>query len=87
MKKKQENIQYTIRSIPTEVNEAVRAYSVREGCSLNQAAIEALRKGSGASDEPTIHHDLDFMAGSWIKDEKCEQALDEFNRIDKEMWK
>lgn len=87
MEKRHENIQYTIRSIPPEVNEAVRAYSVREGCSLNQAVLDALRKGSGASNEPLIHHDLDFMAGTWIKDAMCEKALEEFDRIDEEMWK
>jgi len=87
MKKKQGNIQYTIRAVPTIVNEAVRAYSVREGCSLNQAVLDALRKGTGASDKPVVHHDLDFMAGSWVADEKCDQALAEFDRIDEGMWK
>ncbi|RKX44758.1 MAG: hypothetical protein DRP64_05905 [Verrucomicrobia bacterium] len=87
MKKKQGKIQYTIRAVPTMVNEAVRAYSVREGCSLNQAVLDALRKGAGASDRPVIHHDLDFMAGSWVADEKCDQALAEFDRIDEGMWK
>lgn len=87
MKKKQDTIQYTIRSVPQEVNDAVRAYSVREGCSLNQAVLEALRKGSGASDKPVMHHDLDFMSGTWINDAKCEKTLKEFDRIDEEMWK
>ncbi|MBN2685149.1 MAG: hypothetical protein JXR40_07705 [Pontiellaceae bacterium] len=86
MRKKQDKIQYTIRSIPPEVNEAVRAYSAREGCSLNQAVLDVLRKGSGASDEPVIHHDLDFMTGTWIQDEKCDEVLKNFDRIDEEMW-
>lgn len=86
MKKKQDKIQYTIRSIPSEVNEAVRAYSVREGCSLNQAVLDVLRKGSGASDQPVTHHDLDFMAGTWVQDETCEETLKKFDRIDEEMW-
>ncbi|VGO20121.1 hypothetical protein [Pontiella sulfatireligans] len=82
---KKESIQYTIRSIPSEVNEAVREYAVREGCSLNQAVIETLKKGSGTSDQK--HHDLDFMAGSWVSDPSCEAALEEFNRIDEDLWK
>ena len=85
--KKKTHIQYTIRAVPTVVNEAVRAYSAREGCSLNQAVLDALRKGAGTADQPVVHHDLDFMAGSWVADEKCEQALAEFDRIDKGMWK
>jgi hypothetical protein len=87
MKKKQDNIQYTIRSIPPDVNEAVRAYSVREGCSLNQAVLEALRKGSGATDKPIVYHDLDFMSDTWIRDAECEKALEEFDRVDAELWK
>jgi hypothetical protein len=87
MKKRQNKIQYTIRSIPQEVNEAIRAYSAREGCSLNQAVLNVLRKGSGASDDPVIHHDLDFMAGTWIQDEKCDETLAKFDHIDEEMWK
>ena len=85
--KKKETIQYTIRSVPMEVNEAVREYSVREGCSLNQAVLDALRKGSGSGDEKVVHHDLDFMAGTWISDEECDAALEQFNRIDEDMWK
>ena len=82
MKKKE-----AIRSVPVEVNEAVREYSVREDCPLNQAVLDAPRKGSGAGTEKIVHHDLDFMAGTWISDEECEAALEQFNRIDEEMWK
>lgn len=85
--KKKDSVQYTIRSVPSEVNEAVREYAARERCSLNQAVLEVLRKGSGKADEKVIHHDLDFMAGTWISDEKCEKALAEFDRIDEDMWK
>ena len=85
MKKK--SVQYTIRQIPLEVNEAVRAYSVREGCSLNKAVVETLRKGSGVSDEPVVHHDLDFMAGTWIADAQCDAALAEFDRVDEGLWR
>lgn len=86
MKEKKDSIQYTIRSIPQKVNDAIRAYSEREGCSLNQAVLNALSKGAGTSDQPVIHHDLDFMAGTWIRDEHCDRALEEFDRIDEEMW-
>ncbi len=85
--KKKEKIQYTIRSVPEDVDEALRKDCVREGCSLNYAVVEALRKGSGASDKPHVSHDLDFLAGTWVKDDACDQALAEFDRIDGEMWK
>jgi len=84
---KKKPIQYTIRQIPLEVNKAVRAYSAREGCSLNKAVLETLRKGSGVSDEQVIHHDLDFMAGTWVADAPCDQALEEFDRVDQGLWR
>ncbi len=84
--KKKISIQYTIRAVPSEVNEAVRAYSIREGCSVNQTVLNALSKGIGTAEKPVIHHDLDFMASSWIADEKCDQALAEFDRIDEGLW-
>ena len=85
--KKKNSIQYTIRQIPFEVNEAVREYSVREGCSLNQAVLQVLRKGSGLADERVVHHDLDFMANTWVADKKCAEALRGFDRIDEGLWK
>jgi len=85
--KKKNSIQYTIRQVPSEVNEAVREYSVREGCSLNHAILQVLRKGSGLVGEHIAHHDLDFMANTWVADKKCDEALREFDRIDKGLWK
>lgn len=84
---KKNNIQYTIRAIPEDVDEALRKNSVREGCSLNNYVIDTLRKGAGLSDSPHVFHDLDFLSSTWVKDEVCERALEEFDRIDEEMWK
>jgi len=86
-RKKENNIQYTIRAVPSNVDEALRKNCVREGCSLNNYVVETLRKGAGLSDSPPLFHDLDFMAGTWVKDKVCEQALEEFNHIDEDMWK
>lgn len=84
---KKGNIQYTIRAVPEDVDEALRKNSVREGCSLNNYVVDALRKGAGLSDTPCLFHDLDFLAGTWVKDEVCEKALEEFDRIDEDIWK
>ncbi|OGV62607.1 MAG: hypothetical protein A2283_13545 [Lentisphaerae bacterium RIFOXYA12_FULL_48_11] len=83
---KKSDIQYTIRAVPEDVDDALRKNSVREGCSLNNYVIDTLRKGAGLSDTQ-LFHDLDFLSGKWIKDEVCENALEEFNRIDEGMWK
>jgi hypothetical protein len=85
-KKKDITIQYTVRAVPLNVDEALRKNCVREGCSLNNYVVETLKKGAGLSDTPVVFHDLDFMAGTWVKDPVCEEALEEFNRIDEGMW-
>lgn len=86
-KRKETNIQYTVRDVPQNVDEALRKNCLREGCSLNNYVVDILKKGAGLSDKPLLFHDLDFMAGTWVKDQACEQALEEFNRIDEDMWK
>lgn len=85
--KKKEPIQYTVRSIPMEVNEAVREYANQAGCSLNQAAIEVMRKGAGVAGQSIRYHDLDFMAASWVTDKDCDEALACFDQIEKDLWK
>jgi hypothetical protein len=82
-----ECMQYTIRDIPKRVDEALRQKARTEGKSLNQAAVEALRTGLGLGDEPVIHHDLDFMIGTWVDDPECDKVLEEQRRIEPEMWK
>ena len=86
-KKNERNVQYTIRAIPGDVDCVLRKNCVREGCSLNNYVIDTLRKGAGLADTPQLLHDLDFISGTWVKDAACERALEEFNRIDEDMWK
>ena len=38
-------MQYTIRNIPAEVDRALRKKAKAEGTSINQAALDALRRG------------------------------------------
>ena len=84
---KKRPVQYTIRAVPEDLDEAVRKHSVREGTSLNSYVVDALRRGVGLSDTPPRFHDLDHLSGSWVKDKACEKALKEFDRIDEDLWK
>lgn len=83
MKKK---MQYTVRSVPEDVDKALRERAVREGCSLNTYIVDTLRNGAGLSDTLPSFHDLDHLSGKWIKDDECDRALEEFDKIDKDMW-
>lgn len=79
--------QITIRGLPKHVNVALRKKAKSDGVSMNSAAIEAMERGLGLAGEPVRHHDLDFLAGTLIRDAAFDQALAEQRRIDPEMWK
>lgn len=81
-------IQYTIRNIPKDVDETLRKFAVREGCSLNAVALGALKTEAGVSDsKPGRYHDLDYLAGTWVQDDECDKAMELFNVVDEELWK
>ncbi|MCG3131899.1 MAG: hypothetical protein FLDDKLPJ_02709 [Phycisphaerae bacterium] len=79
--------QYTLRGVPPEVDRALREAAASQGRSLNDVALEALRRGAGVAEEKKIHHDLDFLFGSLEPDPVFEAVLEEQRRIDPEMWR
>jgi plasmid stability protein len=83
---KKDGIQYTIRNVSERVDQCLRETATRDGISLNQAAQRMLSRGLGLENEPVLSHDLDQFAGSWVKDDQVEQALDEMDRIDQDLW-
>jgi hypothetical protein len=85
MKKRQ--IQYTVRNVPDAVNRRLRRKSRESGRSLNEIALDALRREAGLGDAPVQHSDLDFVFRSWVEDPKVEKVLAEQRRIDDELWR
>ena len=84
---KKPKLQYTIRNVPDRLDAKLRETATEYGQSLNEASLSALKKGLGVSDAPPPkHHDLDDLAGTWVRDEASERALDEMRQIDKGMW-
>lgn len=80
-------IQYTIRGVPESLDERLRRNSVREGASLNEAVLAALRRGAGGEVAPVRYDDLDHLAGTWIKDPEFDRAIASMDRIDEDLWK
>ncbi len=79
--------QYTIRSIPKSVDDALRQRAKREAKSLNAVVIEALARGLELDANRIEHADLDDLIGSWEEDPAFDKAVAEFDRIDPEVWK
>jgi len=84
MQKEQAVRQYTVRNIPSALDRALREWDRRRNVSLNQAIVDAIKRGIGM-DEEQEHKDLDDLIGTWQKDEKFEQALSEQDTIEQEL--
>ncbi len=78
--------QYTIRNVPETVDRSLREEARRHGKSLNEIAVEVLRRGLGLTDDVPRYNDLDDLAGSWVADPAVDRALEEQDRIDPELW-
>jgi hypothetical protein len=84
---KKRHIQYTMRGVGERADLVLRETALREGKSLNEAALAALDKGLGLAAEPVRHHDLDDLAGTWVHDAAFDKALRDMDRIDPELWR
>jgi hypothetical protein len=80
-------MQYTLRNVPPQLDEALRAKAREEGKSLNEVTLEALLVGAGLVGQPVRHRDLSDIAGSWVSDTATDEALSEQRQIDPELWR
>lgn len=80
-------MQYTLRGIPAELDEAIRERARTEGRSLNEVAVEALAEGLGLGAEAIVRRDLSDVVGTWRKEAAVEEALAAQDRVDEGLWK
>ena len=80
-------MQYTIRGIPAAVDAALRQRARSAGKSLNEAAVDALIDGSGATGIRRRRRDLGAVAGTWRPDRTLEAARADQDRVDEDLWK
>ena len=76
--------QYTVRNIPGALDRALRDWARRRNVSLNQAIVDAIKRGIGM-DEKQEHNDLDDLIGTWQQDEEFEQALSKQDTIEQDL--
>lgn len=84
--------QITIRSLPPEVEKAIRRESKSKNLSLNKTIVEMLKKAVGVaapSAERFVYHDLDDLAGTWsvAEADEFDGYLAEQRQIDQDLWK
>ncbi|MFO7729758.1 MAG: hypothetical protein R6V86_03230 [Spirochaetia bacterium] len=78
--------QYTVRNIPSALDRALREWARRRDVSLNQAIVDAIKRGIGM-DEEQEHNNLDDLIGTWQQDEEFDQALSEQDTIEQDLWR
>jgi hypothetical protein len=79
----------TLRNLPPHLAKAIRKKADESGASINKAVIRLLEQSVGTKvKKPSVHHDLDELAGSWTKQEAAifEKALNRQRSIDKDLW-
>ncbi len=80
-------MQYTIRSIPEDLDRVLRQRAKRSGKSLNQVALEVMNTGAGLGNDGVVYDDLAWFAGSLKintkKHQEAESWLDSLpNKMD-----
>ena len=69
-------LQYTIRSVPSHVDKALRQRARRMGQSLNEVVLDALATATGAAvADAEPRGDLDWFIGSKTMDSSFDSAL------------
>ena len=84
----------TLRNLPPEIADYIEAEATKTNASLNATVIRLLQKAASLdapNQKPSSkeYHDLDFLCGSWSKEEADEfdRYLEESRRIDMELTK
>lgn len=85
--KPNDHVRYTVRSVPPEVDCALRARASATGATLNSVIIEALAVGLGLHHIAPRRRDLDRFIGTWIEDPAFDAALAAQDMVDERAWR
>jgi DNA polymerase III delta subunit len=80
----------TLRNIPPELARIIRRKAAEKGMSFNKTIISLLMESLGIKErKKSLYHDLDALAGSWVKEEarEFEKYLAKQRSIDPDLWK
>ena len=79
------SVQYTIRSIPPQLDKKLRQQSEITGKSLNELSIESMMVGLGIAKDQKKFSDLDWFVGSLPKDNKFDDSLKWLDSLPKDL--
>lgn len=81
----------TLRGIDHELESRLRQAAREDGRSVNQTALDALRRQFGLDQQRRFtreYHDLDHLFGQWDEGQfqQIQARLDAQRRVDAELW-
>ena len=79
-------VQYTLRGIPREVDQALRKKARERKVSLNQLLVDELINASGTSANRR-YRSLKQVVGRWKEDPEFDRVLEDQRRIDWNLWR
>jgi len=79
-------VQYTLRGIPVEVDQALRKKARERRISLNRLLVDELISASGAAPSRR-YRSLKNIAGKWKEDPEFDQTLEAQRQIDWNLWR
>ena len=82
----------TLRGLDPQLAAKLREVAEREGKSVNQTVLDALRRQFGLDKSrrfTEVYHDLYHLFGRWDEDEftRIQQKIDSERCIDPELWR
>ena len=82
----------TLRGLDPDLEAALKRVAAQHGKSVNQTALDALRKGFGLVKEKrftAVHDDLDHLFGRWSEEEfqRIQTRIDAARKVDEELWR
>lgn len=79
----------TIRQVPPELARALEEEKRRRGQSLNRTVLDLLAQALGLRSTRRRSNGLGRFSGTWTQDEfeEFERAVEEFERVDEELWR
>jgi citrate lyase gamma subunit len=78
-------MQYTIRSVPPNIDLALRSRAQKFGKSLNEIILETLAKGTGVHNQLVTFDDLDWFIGKKTLDASFHKEIDWLDSVPKEV--
>jgi hypothetical protein len=82
---------FHLRGVSSQVMAVLKREAKNRNISVNILILNLIEQGIGVSGKPKkmMHHDLDFLIGTWSSKEAKEfdKSVDIFEKIDDELWK